>query len=755
MTIKQIKNMIAFVILAINYCLFFQSANAIQNLSTVDSLLARGDSLLTQKKFDEARKAYKAVLKNDDNLIRAYAGLGKIAIAEEKWGDAGDEFQKVLDRDPENIEAHYYRGICTRETGKFKALLLRKLDWDKSKKNLLWVLERDSLYKDVIYQLALLKRYQENYKEAIHLGHAQIRLRPELVEPQVKLFRFYRYFITNTKKDEAIDWLKRQSWDHAKWGIAEKFRHESMLNKADSVLLDLLIKLTTMSRQPIYLSLTRIYYKQNLQNKAEDYYWRAINEIKNEVDANLAFEDVKYILTDQELDRYLSLISISEKINFFKTLWVSRDPTPAASINYRLAEHYHRLMYAEENFEFDGFRTWFNNPDKFGYLDFTKTYNLNEEFNDKGLIYIRHGPYNDWVRTIAEDVPSNESWIYYQTQTTPKMVFHFLLENTAGYWRFTPVITDPRLLEDRVGFGNIYYRMLRASPLERLAYEEEMARESREFVSTGLSTDRHSWEKKIKLLETPFSVSTFRAKGGKTTLEIYNGFSLSELVNETKDDSIEIDKGLTIHSLAWQEIEKYQERVSVPIRKSESFIDIYRFEVPPDSYRMAFYLRPIETDFLGGWKYEKRIPSYSAAALSISDIQLATKIESATTPGKFVKNGLRVIPNPTRLFALKEPVYIYFEIYQLTVDAKGNTSFIIEYKVTLIERKKKGLLGLVGGGKSSISTQIEREGKGELSIEYLAIDVSQLKAGEYKLEVKVIDRQNGNIATQTRRIALK
>ncbi|UCE07813.1 MAG: hypothetical protein JSW07_07210, partial [bacterium] len=272
----------------------------------------------------------------------------------------------------------------------------------------------------------------------------------------------------------------------------------------------------------------------------------------------------------------------------------------------------------------------------------------------------------------------------------------------------------------------------------------------------GLSTDRHTWEKKIKPLEAPFSMSTFRGNAGKTALEIYNGFSLSELADETKDQNIDIEKGLTIHNLAWQEIEKYQEKVSVPVRKSESYIDLYRFEVLPDSYHVAFYLRSLGTDLLGGWKYEKRIPDYSSPELSISDIQLATRIGPAINPGKFVKNGLVVIPNPIRLFALKDPVYIYFEIYHLTQDVKGNTSFIIEYTMTLLEQKKKGLFGLFGGGgKSSITTQVQREGKGELSVEYLAIDVSKLKAGEYDLVVKVIDQHGGKTVIQTRKIALK
>ncbi len=749
---------ISFKIVFLIVCILPLNLNAQQSLVSVDSLLVRGDSLRINQELDSARKAYKAALKINNDLIRAYAGLGKVAIAEEKWADAGDEFQNILDRDPENIEAHYYRGICTRETGKFKTLFLRKIDWDKSKKHFQWVIVHDSLYQDVIYQFARLQRYREKYTEAIQLGHTQIRLHPELVEPQVKLFRFYRYFITHTKLNEAIGWLKKQPWNHAMYAIGEKLRREGALSEADSVLHDLLKKPVIMSIQPIYLSLVRIYYEENLQEKAEKYYWQAINEIRSEVDAELVFEDVKYIVTDQELETYRSLESIQEKISFFSKLWVSRNPIPAASTNYRLAEHYRRLTYAEKHYEFDGFRTWFNNPDKLGYLDFTKTYDLNQEFNDKGLIYIRHGQYDDWAITAGQDIPSNESWMYYKTQTTPKMVFHFVLENTAGYWRFTPIITHPLMLEDRVHFGNIYHFLLRANPLERLAYEEEMARESREYVSTGLSTDRHTWEKNIMPLEIPSSITTFRGNGGKTILEIYYTFSLSTLADEwnKKDQKIEIEKGLTIHNQSWHPIEKTQEKVFAAVKKSESYVDLYRVEVQPDSYNVAFYLRPLGTDLLGGWKYARRVPDYSSPQLSISEIQLATRIELTSKPSKFEKNGLLVIPNPTRLFSLKVPVYIYFEIYNLTQDSNGSTSFIIEYTLTLLEPKKKGLLAIFGGGgKSSITTQIDREGKGEFSVEYLAIDVSKLKAGEYNLAVKVTDQNNGETAIQTRSIALK
>lgn len=730
------------------------------NELTIKSLLASGDSLFALKKLDDATKNYQAALKIEKNNSRALTGIGKIAIAQKNWSDAGDAFQTVLDNDPDNPEANYYRGIAYRETGKFKALLLRKLDWKKSEQHFKKVIARDSLYQDIIYQFAILERYHENYIGAILLGQRQIQLRPDLIEPQVKLFRLYRYFITHTKKNQALNWLRQQDNDHANYASAEKLRREKELTTSDSLLQDLQRRPRTISRQPGYLSLARIHYEQGDDSAGENYYWRAVNKISDAVDADLIFEDVKYIITDQELLTYRSLKTIQEKQAFFQKLWTRRDPTPAASINHRLAEHYRRLIYAEKYYEHDGFRSWFNNPDKQGYLEFTEAYDLNEEFHDKGLIYIRHGDPNERATSVNETSPSNESWLYYQTQFNPQMTFHFLVDNNSvGYWRLTPFITDPALLEDRLTWDNIYYQMLRATDLERQSMIQAMAESSRKAVAIGLATDRHTWEKNIKPLDIPFSISTFRGKQSKTIIEICYAIALRELGKEAKkkNSTIEIERGLAIHQLGWDVVAKKQDqiRVSFPAGGAESFLDCYRFEVAPDSYRFAFYARPKDSDYLGGWKFEKQIASYSTSNLRLSDIELATRIEPTATANKFTRNGLLVIPNPTRLFASKTPIYVYFEIYSLSQDAFGRTSFAIDYTLTRLESQGKGVWGLFrSAGKSSISTQINREGDSEFSVEYLAIDASQVRAGEYHLEITVTDRLTGATAKSTRRLAL-
>jgi hypothetical protein len=54
-----------------------------------------------------------------------------------------------------------------------------------------------------------------------------------------------------------------------------------------------------------------------------------------------------------------------------------------------------RFLFAGKNYECYEFRSWSNNPDKLHSLRFPKSFTLNREFNDKGLIYIRHGEPDD------------------------------------------------------------------------------------------------------------------------------------------------------------------------------------------------------------------------------------------------------------------------------------------------------------------------------------------------------------------------
>jgi len=713
-------------------------------------MVARADSLRARGELQAAEQLYRKVLKADKSSLAARAGLGKIAVAKEDWGEANDRFAEILDLIPDDLEAHYYRGICYRESGKFKALLLRKLDWNKSEKHFKEVLARDSSFQDVLYQYALLCRYRERYTEAIQAAQAQLRLRPDLSEPQVRIFRIYRYFICHTSLDSALAWLAEQPWEHARYAQGEALRHAGHLAAADSLLQGLLHQPLAMPRQPIYLSLARIAYERGNSAQGERFFWQAVEEISSRVEADLVFEDVKYVLNDRELEFYRSLGAPDSLIAFFRVIWTERDPTPAAETNCRLAEHYRRLLFAEKNYAYDGFRTRFNNPDKLNRLQFSKVSMLNDEFNDKGLIFIRHGEPDERATTLAQDVEGNESWLYYATSANPRMTFHFMLENSPTAWRLTPYIDDPRMLEDRLTWGGEYARLLRADQIERLSLVEQMAQESQQTVAVALSTDRHTWDKKLQQLDVPFVLSTFRGERGLTTLELCFAVPLRQLAQRAQREtrSVHMEHGIAIFDRSLRPVgeERNTEEVD-PHRSAAAYVQAQRFLLAPGTYNVGFHVRVPELDMLGGFKLQRVVDDYRAPGLHVSDLLVATRIDQATRPSNFVRNGWEVIPNPMQTFLRQQPVYVYFEVYGLTPDQNGLTEYVLEYRLEAIKRGKKGArtaFGLFGSGeKPSLTIRAERGGTAEFAAEHVAIDVSNVSNGDYTLTVKVSDRHSG------------
>jgi GWxTD domain-containing protein len=81
-------------------------------------------------------------------------------------------------------------------------------------------------------------------------------------------------------------------------------------------------------------------------------------------------EDVRWIITDEELSAFKKLTTNAERDQFIEAFWQRRDPTPDTAENEYKEEHYRRIAYANEHFA-AGIPGW-------------KT--------DRGRIYIMYGP---------------------------------------------------------------------------------------------------------------------------------------------------------------------------------------------------------------------------------------------------------------------------------------------------------------------------------------------------------------------------
>src|SRR5437899_7794384 len=61
-------------------------------------------------------------------------------------------------------------------------------------------------------------------------------------------------------------------------------------------------------------------------------------------------DDVRWIITDEELSAFKKLSNNAERDQFIEQFWLRRDPTPDTAENEYKEEHYRRIQYANEHF---------------------------------------------------------------------------------------------------------------------------------------------------------------------------------------------------------------------------------------------------------------------------------------------------------------------------------------------------------------------------------------------------------------------
>jgi hypothetical protein len=679
--------------------------------------------------------------------------MARVELAARSWSGTIDWCEKALEVDAGNLNARYYLGRAYAERGRERYILERllgvfsKSSFERARQYLGEVIAKDSLYGDALYQLALVSCFELDYWGAVPTALKQIKLKPELRNGHSGVFNIYRLAVAMSPGSNPPARLTNPTEDYDKFFLAEWQRKKGRLEEAESTLQALERSSSEIPRQLILQSRARIRAKQGKNSDVERFVTESIASITTLAEADLVFEDIKYIISDQELDEYRSLTSTPDARKFLTTFWVKRNPYPAEVLNSRVAEHYRRLVYAEQYFEQFGRKSF---AEETMPLDFPETYYLNEEFNDKGLIYLRHGePHQKILTARSSDGPaeSNESWLYYKTDEYPEMFFDFFIPKSAHVteWRLVPVLSDPYMWADRMEYSHKYLRLAQSqSTLDRSANMAIGTDEGKRVASTGVSTDRFSFAKDLKYYDSPVSLTCYRGTRGKTLVELGYVVVPNEIARALPDSihRFSVDAQYSMYNPSWERVAasedtKIYQRTAVAGGVS---IELFHAAVKPDSYVVAWQAKPAQTNEVFSQKLHVFVPDFSGTALNMSDLELAYLIEPARQASIFMKGELSVIPNPVRKCRLDRPLYLYFEAYNLSKDQKGKTTYTIEYRLTSLELEKSFLARIFSAGKkSSISVPSERAGNSDWSREHIAIDVSELEAGKYQLQATLTD----------------
>jgi GWxTD domain-containing protein len=127
--------------------------------------------------------------------------------------------------------------------------------------------------------------------------------------------------------------------------------------------------------------------------------------------------------------------------------------------------------------------------------------------------------------------------------------------------------------------------------------------------------------------------------------------------------------------------------------------------------------------------------------LTISDIKLSTSIEKDTTDGRFVRNNLKIVPNPSAFFGIgREMLYFYAEVYNLNRDS-------VPYELTYMVLESEDTIINVGPKKKEKSDTVD--------VIVGGFNLVALKPGFYTLRIEVMDNGNYTLSEDNFRIQEK
>jgi GWxTD domain-containing protein len=486
-----------------------------------------------------------------------------------------------------------------------------------------------------------------------------------------------------------------------------------------------------------------------------------------------AFETAFRYMTPEEVDAYTRLDEIlpederkryrEDPVAYASRFWTSKDPRYLTPYNERKLEHYARLTYAD---------LLYGSP----------KLNLHGWDTERGHILVRYGPPNVEVTIMPHQGPSSQRGFDPIAATAPdpdavlaadpnsdaqnvptRLLGRFESDfdiaeeaNTLNIWDygdFRFVFEDP--------FRNGEFRLyspkaseIAGGSIASLNDYTIIARET--FRRTP---ERFEFKPPGRVVEIPYLVSAFKGEEGKTDLYVNFGIPINGYDRNTDVIRITANTGTFLVSenrdmLAERRRTIYGLRTDQIVDFSETslWVDSQRLQAPPGNHEVSVEFETASGGTVAVQRRKVTVPDFSTEDLALSDLLLAYRIEESEdgkphTAAEFVRDGLTIRPAPWSVFSHKQPIYLFFEIYNLRLDAEGRTNYEIE-AVLVPKDDSKGIgklvKGIFGGGKKGVSVSLPGQGTSPDEGQYLILDAAnQVPDRLYTLRLKVRDLNAG------------
>lgn len=671
---------------------------------------------------DSAKKEFENALKKNKKLAEGYYGLGLVySKIKNSKRLALEHFTKALRINPEFEDARYHLGLLYLS---LKEMELAQREFNK-------VIDLAPMHRDAYYELGYIFQHKGSLDQAIALYQKQLQINPSHYDAYYRMaFCFFQ------KKDYQ--------------NCIELLRRLLVLNS---------------EYYKAHLLMGYIFSIENRHQEAFDYFKSALKLLSNEEREH--YLDVKYLLPADEQKKYQQLTS-EQKEEFIRLFWKQRDPDPTSEVNERLVEHYRRVFYSRENFS-QGNYPWDRRGEiyiRYGEPD--ERQHFIKSLPEKWGVYTQDADYDS--RQPSMDAKIEQIQDFSQYKINPEWGRHFG-PRAAECWIYADLGIE-FYFTDEFNNGNFDFPWpitprqfsISGEPVETaIGPIAQSFQYSPTMVAANVvahTPEIYHYEYGGEPLNVIIDIADFRGENDHTLLEIYYALPLWEISLEREGDRLKAvtETHIVLFDREWHEAAKMEANVNYHFATDQGtlmenfLVESEQLSLNGGHYCLTMKVRDKTSKKIALLKKEIDIESYSSNQLAISDIQLANNIQITNAPDRSVKNGLRVVPNPMKVYKKFQPIYIYYEIYNLTYDEQGKTHYQIDYALTPKSIETNQLTKLILKlGKSfgllnhkwTITSSFEKYGTNRTEVEYLSFDVSQFPSGSYEIMVMIVDLNAG------------
>ncbi|MBW3661237.1 MAG: GWxTD domain-containing protein, partial [Gemmatimonadetes bacterium] len=493
-------------------------------------------------------------------------------------------------------------------------------------------------------------------------------------------------------------------------------------------------------------------------------YWEGVDAIATPRDAELYWHDIRPIVSPETDDEFRTL-PLAERPGYIRSYWQTLADASFVPVDERVAEHYRRLHHVYRSFRLEL-------PERRHY-GATEAYvpPWQTGFDDRGIIYLRHGPPDDVANYSGPEVEQNVSWKYERADGDP-LIFHFMAGEDVGDFKLVRrlrdlVIDDSRkmsahtTLDRRAGAARViagasagvdrddrrilagqlrdlqdlYSSRGHLSPLydraatglDPLVLQDEEG-EVADDVILGTRTVSYAPDPVGDPLLYPVYAVPFKEPNGGASVAFYYALPTTQvtiLPRQGGGSEVDYRYQLIVSDADETETAARQEqdvRIATPgqiPRQSGAMLPgVRNVGIAPGSYQYGLKLTDLNSGRSGVTQGTVAVDDFAARDLAMSGVVLAHNVGPASGPGPFVRwSRVKVLPLPSRVFRREQPVFVYYEVYGLDAETDGaaryRTTYTLEARSpdrNVVARFFSAVGDLLGGGeeRGSVTYSFDR-----------------------------------------------